>query len=112
MSLSLTLAKVSPFSTTKSAGAVSGPGARNCDCPQVMMPKSSTSATMSSVSAFAATWRIIARCLVHAPEHQRGVGAAEAERIGERHVDPLLDRLPRREVERGLDRGLVEVDRR
>ena len=46
-----------------------------------------------------------------AAEDQRGVGAAEAEAVGQRDVDLRLG-LVRHQVDRRLDRGIVEVDRR
>src|SRR6185312_17044592 len=47
----------------------------------------------------------------HLAEDQRGVGAAEAEGIGERHVDLLFERHLRHEVDRRRDRGIVQVER-
>src|SRR5215470_19597867 len=46
------------------------------------------------------------------PQHQRSVGAAEAERVGEHGVDWSLLRLVRHEIDGGLNRGVVEVERR
>src|SRR5829696_4560253 len=47
-----------------------------------------------------------------APEDERGVGAAEAEGVRQHDVDVALLRRVRHEVDRGLDRRVVEVDRR
>src|SRR3989304_3348871 len=45
-----------------------------------------------------------------AAEDQRGVGAAEAERVRQRDIDIALARLVRHQVDRGFDRRVVEVD--
>src|SRR5215203_4224366 len=47
-----------------------------------------------------------------APEYERGVGAAEPEGVRQHDVDVALLRRVRHEVDRGLDRRVVEVDRR
>ena len=47
-----------------------------------------------------------------AAQDQRGIGAAEAERIGQHRIDRALLRLVRHEIDRGLDRGVVEIERR
>src|SRR5215467_13749339 len=52
------------------------------------------------------------RALVgHPPQDQRRVGAAESERIRQHDVDLALSRLVRHEIDRGLDRWIVEIDR-
>src|SRR5262245_5574810 len=47
-----------------------------------------------------------------AAQDKRGVGAAEAERVGEGQADLALLRLVRHEVDGGLHRWIVEVERR
>src|SRR5690606_38957794 len=42
-------------------------------------------------------------------EDQRGIGAAESEGIGQRHIDPALARLVRNEVDLRLNRRIVEI---
>src|SRR5262245_37941833 len=59
------------------------------------------------------TLALAARHLSRQPsQHQRGIGAAEAERVGEHGIDAALLRLVRHEIDGGLDRWMVEVERR
>src|SRR5882762_5047637 len=44
--------------------------------------------------------------------HKGGVGASKTERVRQRHIDLALARLLRDEVDRRLDRRLVEIDGR
>src|SRR5215831_3058784 len=51
--------------------------------------------------------------LVHnTAEYQRGIRAAEAERIRQRHIDLALLRVMRHQIDRRLDRRIVEIDGR
>src|SRR5271155_2573242 len=43
---------------------------------------------------------------------QRRVGAAESEGVGQRDIDPALARYMRRQIDRGFDGGVVEIQRR
>src|ERR1051326_4585653 len=49
---------------------------------------------------------------IHRAEDQRRIGATEAERVRQDGVDLALPRLVRHEVDRGLDRRVVEIDGR
>src|SRR3954466_4014337 len=44
--------------------------------------------------------------------HKRGVGASKTERVRQRHIDLAPARLLRDEVDRRLDRRIVEIDGR
>lgn len=51
--------------------------------------------------------------LVRVPaENQGGICSAEAKRIRKRHVDVSLAHLVGHQIDRGLDRRVVEIDRR
>src|SRR6056297_2931049 len=100
---------LAPRGIATSAGASSGPSPRHWLAPQPATTARPSTSRISSVSAFAATWRTGSPRLA---EHQRGVGAAEAEGVRQRDPDVPLHRLQRREVDLALDRGVLEVQRR
>src|SRR6056297_2119734 len=72
---------LAPRGIATSAGASSGPSPRHWLAPQPATTARPSTSRISSVRAFAATWRTGSPRLA---EHQRGVGAAEAEGVRQR----------------------------
>ena len=113
-------ARASPFPTERDCHrrhprpAPHSPPSRpvQCECcrsvtEKIMAKAGATAASLTPLSSGRSS-----PSAVIAAEDQRRIGAAEAERIRQRDVDVALARLVRHQIDRRLDRRIVEIDGR